>query len=195
MGLKMDDANTFDWMKVVLQNDYIYTHKTMRFLYTAYDTHRGEDTIHVGTPQCNIMFLNGGWSKDSDEPPYLYAKVLGIFHTNVLYAGPLPGGKFEHAYRHINVVWVRWHDSLSHAEALKLDRVSLHPLRSREALDFVDPAYAVRALHITPRFAEGKVNNLTPPSMLVNEGQLWKEYYVNRYGILLSFLHWLTLGT
>jgi hypothetical protein len=176
-----------DLTSVVFQNDRIYKHMTMQVSYLAYDLRRDEDMIHIGTPQCNIMLLNDAWVSSSKEPPYLYARVLGVFHANVSFAGLLPEEQADHTYRRIDFIWVRWYDSLSHGEEFKLDRLSLQALGVEGALDFLDPSFVLRALHVIPRFSSGRLNTLTPPSELVNENQLWHEYYINRYGFLLKF--------
>ncbi|KAJ3535560.1 hypothetical protein NMY22_g6430 [Coprinellus aureogranulatus] len=183
LGHTTDDAKKCDWSKVSLQGDCVYSHKTMQILFTTYDLCRDDDIIHVGNSKCNIMLLNGAQMIDpaQREPPYLYAKVLGVFHANVAYFGILPGGKVDHTYYRLDFVWVRWYDSLTHGEEFKLDRLSLHPLTSEGALGFIDPSYIIRGVHIIPRFCLGEALNLAPPSILVQEGQLWKEYYINRF--------------
>ena len=179
-----------DSASVTFQNDRIYRHMTMRVSYQTYDLRRDEDVIHIGTPQCNIMLLNDAWVSGSTGPPYLYAKILGVFHANVSFAGLLPDGEVDHSFRRIDFIWVRWYNVLSHGKEFKLDRLSLQSLGDGGALDFLDPSYVLRALHVIPRFSSGKLNTLTPPSEVVNEGQLWREYYINMCESQLSMDKW-----
>lgn len=186
LGYDLKAEQEWDWTKVAFEGDRIYSHKTMRITYGTYDLRQATDVIHVKTQQCNVMLLNGafryGDTSGSEEPPYLYARVLGIFHVNASYVGHLPDGKINLGYHRIDFAWIHWYDSLSHGTEFKLDRVSLHPLHSEseQGLDFIDPSFILRAVHIIPRFASKPLNTLTPPSELVPTQQLWKEYYINK---------------
>jgi hypothetical protein len=84
LGLPPEAEKQCDWSKVILDKDQLYSHKTMRIRYTTYDVRRGEDVIHVDTPQCNVMLLDKRYDirdKESAKFPYLYGKVLGILHA------------------------------------------------------------------------------------------------------------------
>ena len=70
---------------VLLKDDCIYRHQLMRFNYTTYDVRRGQDVINPSTPHCNILLLankDKGTHPESDHP-FLYARVLRIYHANV----------------------------------------------------------------------------------------------------------------
>lgn len=156
----------------------------MKIKYTTYDVRRDEDVIHVNTQQCNLMLLNGRYSAalGRSVSPYIYGKVLGIFHANVSFSGVLPDGKINSTSHRLDFCWVHWYDSLSFGEEFKLDRVRLLPLDSGDSLGFVDPTNVIRGVHIIPRFSAGLSKMLTPPTKLERKGsQLWKEYYINKY--------------
>lgn len=129
---------------------------------------------------------------------YIYGRILGIFHVNVIYAGP---GRLDYSKRRFDFVWIRWFGSLSAAQpwsSKRLDRVALKSLADGAACGFVDPADIVRAAHIIPRFSLGtvvdewkrvealKAKSKRPPptrifSKLAHDEKDWREYYVNRW--------------
>ena len=74
-----------NWNAVVFHKGCIYQHKTMGLNYTTYDVRRDQDIIHPSTSQCNVMSLDSDAS--DDDHPFQSARVLGIFHTNVIYLG------------------------------------------------------------------------------------------------------------
>jgi hypothetical protein len=80
------------WPHVAFKDNRIYSHQLLKMNYTTYDVRRNQDIIHVGTPQCNVMFLNPSYTADSrlTEHPYLYGKILGVFHADVCFVGWLP---------------------------------------------------------------------------------------------------------
>ncbi|KAG6905526.1 hypothetical protein DXG01_002238 [Tephrocybe rancida] len=77
-----------DWLSVLLRQDQIYEDNIMRLHYTSYDVRRSADVIHIKTSHCNIMLLNPDFNGNPDtDHPYLYARVLGIYHANIVYSG------------------------------------------------------------------------------------------------------------
>ncbi|KAF9455911.1 hypothetical protein BDZ94DRAFT_1148130, partial [Collybia nuda] len=85
---------------IFFQGDRIYQHAMIRFNYTTYDIRRVQDIVNPGTSHCNVMLLSGEATIQSPSTkalhpslnvpphPYIYAKVLGIYHVNVIYTGP-----------------------------------------------------------------------------------------------------------
>jgi len=62
-----------------------------RFHFTTYDVRRGSDAINPSTTRCNIYALadNADVADGSSTGhPFLYARVLGVYHANVVYTGP-----------------------------------------------------------------------------------------------------------
>ena len=169
-------------MHTVLRENAIHLHKLLRINYTTYDVRRDQDVVHVDTPQCNVMLLNTRYTADtwSSEHPYIYGRVLGVFHANVSYAGPLPDGAQRPEYQRIDFVWVRWYQFIGSAGEFALDSVSPSPLSSGDALDFVNPADIIRCVHLIPRFSSGKENGTRTYSRFVAHDDLWKEYFINR---------------
>jgi hypothetical protein len=94
-----------------------------------------------------------------DEGYYVYARVLGIYHVNVVYNGP---GSADMKIRRFDVLWVRWYDSSkAPRDTLSLQTVSMPTVSSAlESIDFLDPADVLRAAYIMPRFMKGKKHDL-----------------------------------
>ncbi|KAF8219615.1 hypothetical protein L208DRAFT_1338968 [Tricholoma matsutake] len=113
--------------------------------YTRYDIHRNEDVIHIGTSRhCNIMMLNPtympGGSAPGDSHLFCYARVLGIFHANVMYIGT---GNTDYHPRRLEALWVRWYklESGNVTWSMRmLDCVSFLPVNDENAFGFLDPS-------------------------------------------------------
>ena len=76
--------------EVQIINNRIYEHNTLRIHYTTYDMRQGQDSINPCTHP-DIMMLS---SEDEGLPdgaaphPYLYARVIGIYHAEVRHESP-----------------------------------------------------------------------------------------------------------
>jgi hypothetical protein len=90
-----DDRDT-----VIISNNHLYRHKVLRVNYTTYDLRRSQDSINPCTHP-NIMLL----SHDNEPHPYYYARVIGIFHVDVIHTGPL--SKSPHNQR-VDFLFIRW---------------------------------------------------------------------------------------
>ena len=171
-----NDANE-DWHAVLFKQDRIYKHNIMRINYTTYDVRRGEDMIHPGTSHCNIMVLNPGVS----EHPFWYARVLGIYHVNVVYAGD---GTVDYLPRRLEFLWVRWYqmDNVPVSWTNKcLDRVHFPPMMREDSFGFLDPSDILRGCHLMPAFSRGKVHpDGAGVSHCAQDSRDWKAYYVGR---------------
>lgn len=181
--LLADDA----WQHVILQHNRLFSHKILRLGYTTYDTRRSEDIIHTNTPRCNVMLLNRRYNKATwkTESPYLYAKILGVFHANVAFVGGLPshispGGAT--IFHRIEFVWIQWYSYHGSNGEFALDRVTLRPVERGDCLAFLDPAEIIRAVHLVPHFSLGRLSAPPPKSRLVSAApwSLWKAYYINK---------------
>lgn len=174
--------NRDDWQSVLLKQDRIYRHNVMRVNYTTYDVRRSEDVVHVNTSHRHVMVLNSAFQKDETEHPFLYARVLGIFHANVAYIG---SGNIDFHPRRAEFLWVRWltpvRDSLSGWKSRRLDRVHFPPLVGGESFGFLDPADVLRACHLIPCFMEGKSHlGAVGSSHWAEDREDWHSYYINR---------------
>ncbi|KAG6903823.1 hypothetical protein DXG01_014654, partial [Tephrocybe rancida] len=162
----------------------------MRINYTTYDVRRASDVVHVNTSHCNVMTLNPKFKEGSDDDghPYMYAKVFGIFHANIIYNGH--GNKNYDPYR-IEFLLVRWYTIESHSEwkSRRLDRLSFH---RDQAFGFMDPSDVIRGSHIILRFCgtrvpvvDGVIEDFIgfreeKDSHWEDLDEEWDSFYVNR---------------
>jgi hypothetical protein len=167
---------------VFLKNDRIYKHKLSRFHFTTYDVRRGTDIINPGTSRCNVMLIADNADNTSSSHPFLYARVIGVYHANIIYTGP---GMRDYEARRIDFLWVRWYEVIDPASSgwstSKLDSVRFPPLNGEDAFGFVDPRDVLRGSHIIPTFAKGRRHaDGTGISRCAQDGQDYHRYYVGR---------------
>jgi hypothetical protein len=126
-------------------------------------------------------------SHDKETHPYWYARVIGIFHVDVIHTGPL--SKSPHKQR-IDFLFIRWFGrDLDHRagwQARRLHRVGFLDAEQPGAFGFLDPAVVIRGVHMIPGFAYGTCTDLLSPARSVarlplNEVQDWRCYYVGMW--------------
>lgn len=177
------DSTRADWENVLLKNDRIYKHKIMRIHYTTYDVRRGEDVVHTGSSQCNIMVLNPQFSIENMELqyPFWYARVLGVYHTNVIFIGK---GNADYQPHRLDFLWVRWYhfnDAPSGWKRQRLDKLHFPPVTGDGSFSFLNPDCVLRSAHIIPSFLGGKVySNEKSTSPCAQNDTDWKVYTINR---------------
>jgi len=175
------DASAF----VFFKDDRIYHHKLSRFHFTTYDVRRGTDIINPGTSHSNIMLLadnTGPAGSSSNLHPFLYARVLGTYHANVIYGGP---GMTDYKARRLDFLWVRWYEVEDSGSAgwisSKLDTLHFPPMDGEFSFGFVDPDDVLRGCHIIPTFAKGKRHSdRVGVSRCAKDGNDYHQYYVGR---------------
>lgn len=130
------------------------------------------------------------YSSDQTTHPFLYARVLGIFHVHVYRAGLDLSGADDTEPQLMQVLWVRWFDLDLRApggfKACRLHRL-MWADEQHGAYGFVSPEDVLRGVHLIPAFAFG-----TTPSMAAGADdaqddsldseemeQEWKLHYVN----------------
>ncbi len=118
---------------------------------------------------------------DPDSHPFWYARVLGIYHANVMDAG----ARSPKAKR-MEFLWVRWFgmdpEWSGGPSTLRLDRVGYIPEHDESgAFGFVDPSHVLRACHLIPAFNLGKTDTLLSYSTMrdFHDGD-WTNYYIMR---------------
>ena len=169
---------------VFLKNDRIYRHHIVRFNYTTYDVRRGQDVINPGTSHCDILLLanRSMVTRPELDHPFLYARVLGVYHANVAYTGE---GMLDYEARRIEFLWVRWfeYDGARSVrwKDLRLDSVRFPSLASEGSFGFIDPRDVLRGCHMIPAFARRKSHSdEVSISRCARDGKDWNHYYVNR---------------
>lgn len=115
--------------------------------------------------------------------PFIYARVLGIYHANVVYKSTTTGSQIYTPNR-MEFLFVRWFTYLGSNVQwadLKLDSLSFMPVNSENAFGFIDPADILRGCHILPWFRGGKVHaDRHGISRVANDKNDWCQYRVNR---------------
>ncbi|KAJ2920916.1 hypothetical protein H1R20_g16181, partial [Candolleomyces eurysporus] len=172
-----------EWANIILKDNRFYSHKIMRIKYTAYNTRRDEDIIHLDTDRCNVMLVNPEYTRGSSLHPFFYAKVIGILHAEVGYVGSVGGFTGSYKYHTIEFLWVRWFRVCPSTD-MELDKAELLPLSNPESQGFIDPNQVLRACHMIPCFKSGKrYPDGKGTSELAQDGTDWNEYFINRYAI------------
>ncbi|KAF8057993.1 hypothetical protein FPV67DRAFT_1429294 [Lyophyllum atratum] len=174
-----------DWELVAFHSDRIYGHATMRVNFTGYDIRRGDDVINARSHKSNIMVLNPDFdseARSSDAHPFWYAKVLGIYHANVIYIG---SGNGDYRPRRIEFIWVRWYD-LRRAggwDSRQLDQLEFSTVTDEFSYDFVDPGDVLRGCHLIPSFHLGRVYSTADHGLshCAQDRLDFKSYFVGRF--------------
>lgn len=176
---------------ILFKNDRIYKHRLIQFNYTTYDVRRAQDVVNPGTTHCNVMFLSDMGddtpeaSRASNFHPFRYARVIGIYHVNVIYVG---SGMMDYNSRRFDFLWVRWYQGpiprsgdLNRLDTWRLDQLSFFPVNDPRAFGFVDPADVLRGCHIIPRFSEGqRRKDSSTLSKCARDHGDWNSYYAAR---------------
>ncbi|KAL1697711.1 hypothetical protein EV121DRAFT_219134 [Schizophyllum commune] len=176
-----DSFSTKERSNIEIVKSRLYIHKCLRINYTTYDMRRAQDVINPSF-HSDIHVL----SRNDDTHPFWYARVLGIFHVNVLdESGPSPC----RAPVSVPILWVRWYNfDNAHRSGWaerRLHRIGFVPGNGADAFNFINPAEVVRASHLIPAFSLGLTKELLPPSSLARPGRDddvdtdYSRYYVN----------------
>ena len=163
--------------QVIFKGDRMYRHHLFRVNYTTYDVLRAQDNINPRTDHRDIMML----APLESAHPFLYARILGIFHANIIYTGP---GFKDYIARGLEFLWVRWfetRDVPAGWEHMTLDSLKFIPMTQDDAYGFIDPTNVLRGCHLILAFASGRKHaDGVSVSRNARDGADWKHYYVNR---------------
>ena len=174
-----ENARNLQEEDIVFKYNRIYRHNIMRINYTTYDVRRAQDTINTNTSKRDILVLS--CESDSDSAmPFLYARVLGIFHVNAIRIG---GSKPDYNPVRLDFLWVRWFETLSPGswEKHELERIAFPPMADEEAFGFLDPSSVVRACHLSPSFAQGpRYSDGQGLSTCARDSDDYCQYFVGR---------------
>ncbi|KAF7965444.1 hypothetical protein HWV62_43499 [Athelia sp. TMB] len=90
-------------------------------------------------------------NEDKSAHPYLYARIIGIFHANVVYTGTVP---VDYSPRAVDFLWVRWFEHVDEDSSgwtgSTLDRLRFPTMADEDSFAFLDPRDVLRACHIVP---------------------------------------------
>ncbi|RDB17006.1 hypothetical protein Hypma_002060 [Hypsizygus marmoreus] len=180
------------------KKDTMFWHNVMRINYTTYDVRRAQDSINPNTDHCDIMLLaDDSKPRSRGHHEYRYARVIGIYHVNLIYGGSI-GGKVDAKPHRLYFLWVRWFEPVNDVRA---DRGWLASILDQlrfcrtcpGAFGFVDPGQILRACHVIPKFSSGKqYPDGIGRSKFAQDRKDWVLYYVNRFvdHDMLMRYHW-----
>ena len=110
-----------------------------------------------------IMTLSPESESESEDSrhwhPFRYARILGIFHVDVVHA--VPGS--QAVFKTMEFLWVRWFEYDNRWRA-GLNRRRLHRIRfvqqdHMQAYGFLDPDDVIHGMHLIPAFTHSQNNN------------------------------------
>jgi hypothetical protein len=136
----------------------------------------------------SIMLLsqfrdNQGDSAESGrvlEHPFIYARVLGIYHANVIVKSTGSQIYTQNRLEFLFVRWLAYQGSSVQWASSKLDSLKFMPVNSENAFGFVDPVNILRGCHILPWFRGGRVRaDGRGISKVANDKHDWCQYGVN----------------
>jgi hypothetical protein len=165
---------------IKIKSDTLYRHKSLELAYTTYDMQEDRDKIYT-RQYPDIMALS-----DDEEHPYLYGRVLDLFHVEVTNDGPnslLPNKEVAT----LQMAWIRWFEldtsqGASGFHSLRYPTVSFYESGEPDAFGFIHPDEIIRAVHLIPSFKSGHTTGyLNAPSKGRPEGEIsdWKHFNVN----------------
>ncbi|KAF7981735.1 hypothetical protein HWV62_32343 [Athelia sp. TMB] len=167
-----------DHARIFFKGDKFYRHNIFGVNYTTYDVHRKKDIFNPRTSHRDVMVLAN--NEDKSAHPYLYARVLGIFHANVIYTGTVP---VDYTTRAVEFLWVRWfeyvEDNSSGWTGSTLDRLRFPTMANEDSFSFLDPGDVLRGCHVVPCFAAGqRYPDGKGISRCARDDEDYKNYYV-----------------
>lgn len=174
-----------DRATITFLENKIFRHKVIRVNYTTYDMRRNQDSCNPRT-HADIMTLSGD-PDDSKQHPYWFARLIGIYHANVVHLKP--GSRLASTQR-MDFLFVRWFgraNEQSHygIRSKRMPKVGFIDVENPEAFGFVDPGNVLRGCHIMPAPEYGRTDQfLVGPSLARQESdndEDYFRYYVNMY--------------
>lgn len=179
----------YDLSQVIIDDESMYQHQTLRVHYTTYDMRRDRDSLN---PKNHADFMVISDDPEDAAHPYCYGRILGIYHSRVAHRQFQGGIDATAAPCNMDFLFVRWYQivnsSLSGWKAKKLHTVEFVPFsddNSNPAFGFVNPKAVIRAVHLIPAFRYGRLETLLPPSKVARSGNKvgdhcdWNRFYVN----------------
>ncbi|KAG9120845.1 hypothetical protein FRC07_003499 [Ceratobasidium sp. 392] len=177
--------NDAELIKIRFDRERMFKHNTLTINYTSYDVLRQQDTLNLSS-QC-FALLPGptNLERAPSEHPFIYAKVIGIYHAHIVY-DRRPAKRFDF----VHVRWLYYdYDRPGGWNHDCLDRLHYHKCSTDQdildAFDFVDPQDIIRATHLIPDFKSGITDEYLSQVHSISHDHAdhmdWKGYYVARF--------------
>ena len=122
-------------------------------------------------------------SDSSKLHQFMYARVLGVYHADVIYTRP---GMQNFEARSFQMLWVRWYEVVNSEtrssgwDSSTLDMLRFPPLHQDNSFGFVDPEVVLRGCHILPAFDKGMRESNVNVSRSAKDKKDYLLYYVGR---------------
>jgi hypothetical protein len=176
-----EQFNEADRCHIRIESNTIYQQKTLHLQYTTYDMQEGCDKVYKRNFP-DVMLIS-----DDTDHPYMYARIIGLFHAQVTNTSSNALVNEEAAI--VQMAWVRWFklDGLSTGagfKGLRYPSVSFYDRSHPDAFGFIHPDEIIRAAHLIPRFTAGQTLEYMPSmSEAGSDGNImeWKHFNVNVY--------------
>jgi hypothetical protein len=170
-------------MTVRIRDNRIYATKVLRVNFTTYDVRRDQDSMNPRT-HCDVMVRSR--ETDAGAHPFWYARVLGVFHANVLHTGARATNR---SVQNMEFLWVRWFGTEPGyrygRRSARLPKIGFVPATDDLAFGFLDPSLVIRGCHLIPAFFDGRTSELlrSGPSAARPAGEIddWAAYYVGMW--------------
>ncbi|KAJ3978879.1 hypothetical protein F5890DRAFT_1422142, partial [Lentinula detonsa] len=125
--------------------------------YTTYDVQRDQDVINPYTDHSVVMVYSA--DEDPKAHPYWYARVIGIFHADVVW---MENGQVR--IEHMEFLWVWWMGVEPRYQwgrkIGRLPKIGFIMESDAYAFGFLDPSLVIRACHLIPDFVTGRTLEL-----------------------------------
>jgi hypothetical protein len=177
------DRNT---LRIV--DNRIYSAKVFRVNFTTYDIRRDQDTMNPRT-HCDVMVLSP--ETGANAHPFWYARVLGVFHAQVVHVGPTARNRSK---QYMEFLWVRWFGTVPGyrygPKVARLPKIGFLDGIDEAAFGFLDPSLVIRGCHLVPVFADGRTSGLLTIANSIarplGETDDWAAFYVMMYILVCS---------
>lgn len=159
----------------------MFRHKVLRVNFTTYNLRRAQDSINPRT-HGDVMVLS---DDEENGHPYWYARIISIFHAMVVHKGSKSKSQEVKKMDFLFVLWFGLDNSPKARggwKAKKLHQIGF--IEGNEAFGFIDPADVIRAVHLIPRFSDGRTKELLGHSFVRSGNEKdedWVRFYVNMY--------------
>jgi hypothetical protein len=94
---------------IIIKNDRMYHHNIVQFNYTMYNVCQAQDIVNPHTPHCNVMVLCSDSDLRLNSHRFMYGKVLGVYHINVIYIG---AAMVNFTPLQMEFLWVCWYEPM-----------------------------------------------------------------------------------
>jgi hypothetical protein len=152
---------------------------------------KAQDSVNIRRHPDVIILADEHCAKEQGHP-YLYGRVIGIFHVHVQNTTRFSQDRSE---RRMDVLWIRWYqyekDFSWGWREKRLPRISFPPATDPDAFGFINPEDVIRGMHIIPCFSSSSTDSVLPEDSVarvfedfdegnfVVEGDDWTYYNVN----------------